>query len=80
MEEEPLNVFQIKPIDNRHYRVNAINPIYFTKDTSTIIDKMKQQVNNSFENNDDVDSYSGDSDFLKEHNNEDFIPQESDLA
>lgn len=78
-EKEPNNIFSIKLINNRNYKINTINQMYFTQAKLDLINKMNHQMNNSFENNDDVDSYSGDSDFLKVEDDADFVPPESDI-
>ena len=64
--------FEIKKIGNRCYRVNAnLNKKYYSTTNNTQSQYEKELLNefkkkfNDFQNNDDVYSYSGDSDFLK---------------
>jgi hypothetical protein len=67
-----MDKFEIKLINGRNYRVyKEINPIFF-QDTSIItnIEKNKEKYE-KMEKNDDVDSYSGDSEFLKSDSEED---------
>lgn len=67
-----MDKFEIKLINGRNYRVyKEINPIFF-QDTSIIshIEENKEKYE-KMEKNDDVDSYSGDSEFLKSDSEED---------
>jgi hypothetical protein len=67
-----MDKFEIKLINGRNYRVyKEINPIFF-QDTSIItnVEKNKEKYE-KMEKNDDVDSYSGDSEFLKSDSEED---------
>ncbi len=67
-----MDKFEIKLINGRNYRVyKEINPIFF-QDTSIItnIEKNKEKYE-KMEKNDDVDSYSGDSEILKSDSKED---------
>ena len=67
-----MDKFEIKLINGRNYRVyKEINPIFF-QDTSIItnIEKNKEKYE-KMEKNDDVDSYSGDSEFLKSDSEDD---------
>ena len=67
-----MDKFEIKLINGRNYTVyKEINPIFF-QDTSIItnIEKNKEKYE-KMEKNDDVDSYSGDSEFLKSDSEED---------
>ena len=67
-----MDKFEIKLINGRNYRVyKEINPIFF-QDTSiiTLVEKNKEKYE-KMEKNDDVDSYSGDSEFLKSDSEED---------
>ena len=67
-----MDKFEIKLINGRNYRVyKEINPIFF-QDTSIIshIEENKEKYE-KMEKNDDVDSYSGDSEFLKSDSEDD---------
>ena len=67
-----MDKFEIKLINGRNYRVyKEINPIYFQNTSITNHIEENKEKYHKMENNDDVDSYSGDSEFLKSESEED---------
>ncbi len=79
--EEDYYHFAIKTIGKRNFRVNTeINPLFFNGGYKGNAPMAANDKFKDFENEDDVDSYSGDSNFLYESDDNNENEENNDLT